>query len=198
MRRLPATVGAVSLIVLASFGQQSPHARRDTRDTTDECIASLSGFPKDAGSPRPPYPIDATGVTLEYFASGCYGNCPAFTLTISKDIAHFDGHAYVRAKGKRTAKLNPRQFETFLHAWHDGNFYAMRDNYCDAHCPDGTVIIVTDIAESSITLTTPTFTKRVYECFSAVSNQPQTPKPPEQYFQLSRQLCAFAKARHWL
>ena len=71
----------------------------------------------------------------------------------------------------------------------------MRDDYCSARCPDGTVIIVTDIAHSSITLTTPTFKKRVYECFSTLNNQPQTPKPPEQYFELSRQLWAFAQAR---
>ena len=144
------------------------------------------------------YPTDMTGVTLEYFASGCYGNCPAFTLTINKETAVFEGRAYVRAKGKRTAKLSSQQFETLLHAWYDGSFYAMRDDYCFARCPDGTVIIVTDIAESSITLTTPAFKKRVYECFSTVNGQPQTPKPPEQYFQLSRQLWAFAKAQHWL
>ena len=185
-----------SLVVFASFGPQVPVARRDVRDA---CIASLSGFPKEVPAPpKPLYPTDATGVALEYFASGCYGNCPAFTLTISKETAVFEGHAYVRAKGKRTAKLSSRQFETFLHAWYDGNFYAMRDDYCDVHCPDGTVILVTDIAASSITLTTPSFKKRVYECFSTVNNQPQTPKPPEQYFQLSHQLWVFAKAQHWL
>jgi len=194
MRLSPATLG--SLIVFASFGAQVPEARRDVRDA---CIASLSGFPKEVPAPpKPLYPTGATGVALEYFASGCYGNCPAFTLTISKETAVFEGHAYVRAKGKRTAKLSSRQFETFLHAWYDGNFYAMRDDYCDVHCPDGTVILVTDIAASSITLTTPSFKKRVYECFSTVNNQPQTPKPPEQYFQLSHQLWVFAKAQHWL
>lgn len=194
---MPTTHVAVVLIVLTSFGKQAPDARRDARN---ECIASLSGFPKDAApTPNPPsYPIDATGVTLEYFASGCYGTCPAFTLTISHDMARFDGHAYVRAKGKRTAKLNSQQFETFLHAWYDGNFHSMRDSYCDVSCPDGTVIIVTDIPESSITLTTPTFKKRVYECFTTINNQPETPKPPEQYFELSRQLRALAKAKRWL
>jgi hypothetical protein len=139
-----------------------------------------------------------TDVTLEYFASGCYGSCPAFTLTINNQTAVFEGRAYVRAKGKRTAKLSSQQFETLLHAWYDESFYAMRDDYCSATCPDGTVIVVTDIAESSITLTTPAFKKRVYECFSAVNGKPQTPKPPEQYFQLSRQLWAFANAQHWL
>jgi hypothetical protein len=196
MRLRHATFGAVALIVSANLGKQSPDGRRDARE---ECIASLSGFPKDVPlPPKPPFPTDLTGVTLVYFASGCLGECPAFTLTISKDIARFDGQAFVRAKGKRTAKLNQQQFETFLHAWYDGNFYAMRESYCDIKCPDGTMIVVTDIPESSITLITPTYTKRVYECFTTVDNKPETPKPPEQYFELSRQLRAFAKAQLWL
>jgi hypothetical protein len=195
--RLTATIlGAVSFIFLVNFGQSSADSRRIAQD---ECIASLSGFPKDAAVlPKPPYPVDLKGVTIEYFASGCLGECPAFTLTISKDIARFDGQAFVRAKGKRTAKLSQQQFETFLGAWYDGNFYAMRENYCDIKCPDGTMIVVTDIPESSITLTTPTYSKRVYECFTTVDNKPETPKPPEHYFELSRQLRTFAKVHHWL
>ena len=122
---------------------------------------------------------------------------PAFTLTIRKEVAFFDGRAYVPAKGKRTAKISPHQFSTFLHAWYEGNFYAMRDNDCDIRCLDGTTIVVTDIPESPITPTTPTFTKRVYECLSTINNRPQTPKPPEQYFELSRQIRTFAKERHW-
>jgi len=196
MRPGPTTIGAISFIIFANLTPQSPTTHRDTRDA---CVASLSGFPKDTPStPKPQYPTDTGGITLEYFASGCYGNCPAFTLTINKESAAFEGRAYVRAKGKRTAKLSSRQFEMLLHAWYDGNFYAMRDDYCSAACPDGTLIVVTDIPESSITLTAPTFKKRVYECFSNVNGQPETPKPPEQYFQLSRQLWEFAKAQHWL
>lgn len=196
MGRAPATLGVASLIIFAIFGPQVPDARNDTRDA---CVALLSGFPRDdAAQPKPLYPTDATGITLDYFASGCYGTCPAFTLTVSKETAVFEGRAFTRAKGKRTAKLSSQQFESFLHAWYDGNFYAMRDDYCSAQCPDGTVIVVTDVARSSVTLTTPTFKKRVYECFFTVNNQPRTPKPPEQYFQLLHQLQRFAKAQHWL
>jgi hypothetical protein len=196
MRAVPTAIGVVSFFIVANLTPQSPMGHRDTRDA---CVAPLSGFPKDTPAPaKPQYPNEMTGVTLEYFASGCYGNCPAFTLKISKETAVFEGRAYVRAKGKRTAKLSSQQFETLLHAWYDGSFYAMRDDYCSVRCPDGTEIFVTDIAESSITLTTPAFKKRVYECFSTVNGQPQTPKPPEQYFRLSRQLWAFAKAQHWL
>src|SRR5882724_5686905 len=33
---------------------------------------------------------------------------------------------------------------------------------------------------------------------SDLTNRPQTPKPPEQYFELSGQIRTFAKERHWL
>lgn len=196
MRFTAVTIGVASLITLSSFTQPSTSARQDVRK---ECIASLSGFPADADlRSKPAFPTELTGITLEYFESGCYGKCPAFTLTISKDIARFDGHAYVRAKGKHKAKLSQDQFAAFLRNWYDGDFFAMRDDYCGAPCPDGTVTIVTDIAESSIKVTTPTFTKRVFECFTTTNGQPETPKPPDQYFELSRQLLAFAKSQHWL
>src|SRR6516225_3598416 len=127
MRPVPAAIGPVFLVVFANLTPQSQMARRDTRDA---CVASLSGFPKDTRLlSKPQYPTDMTGITLEYFASGCYGNCPAFALTINKETAVFEGRAYVRAKGKRTARLSSQQFETPLHAWYDGSFYAMRDDY---------------------------------------------------------------------
>ena len=196
MRFVPATINVVCLIVFANLTAQSPASHQDSRD---DCVASLSGFPRDAPlAPKPQYPTDMTDVTLEYLASGCYGKCPAFTLTINRKTAVFEGHAYVRAKGKRTAKLTSQQFETLLRSWYDGDFYAMRDDYCSVHCPDGTEWVVTDIPESSITMTTPNFKKRVFECFSTVNGKPQTAKPPEQYFQLSQQLRAFSKAQGWL
>jgi Domain of unknown function (DUF6438) len=195
--RIPVTtLGAASLIVLSGFGQSS---QAPQRNTADECIASLSGFPKETSPPpRPAYLEELGDVTLEYFASGCYGSCPAFTLTISKNIARFKGRAYVRAKGEHQAKVTRQQFETFLRAWYDGNFYRMRDNYCDISCPDGSTIVVTDVPESSIRLISPGFTKRVYECFSTNNDRQETPKPPDQYFELARQLQNFAKAQNWL
>jgi hypothetical protein len=201
----------ILLAIIASDGLgQSGTDRQLPRDT---CIDSLSGFPKTspAREPEPQYPSDLNGLTLEYFASGCFGNCPSFTLTIQKDSAHFEGHSYTRAKGKRTAKVTQRQFEKFLHAWFDGKFFAMRDDYCSIQCPDVapdiphtsmtvkvTTYVVTDIPHSSITLKTHTQTKRVYECFATINGKPETPKPPEQYFELSREFLAFTKAQHWL
>jgi hypothetical protein len=195
--RIPiATLGAVSLIVLSTSGQSSQKSQPDAKE---ECISSLSGFPKETVPPlKPSYPVELEHVTLEYFASGCYGTCPAFTLTISRGIARFKGRAYVRAKGRHQVKVSQQQFETFLRAWYDGDFYRMRDNYCDISCPDGSRIVVTDIPESSIRLISPGFTKRVYECFSTDNDRYETPKPPEQYLELAEKLRHFAKAQQWL
>jgi len=154
----------------------------------------LSGFPDGDTAVKQSFPVDTKGITLKYFASGCLGTCPSFTLTFSEGVAHFEGHAYVRAKGKRTAKLTQPEFEELLHAWYDGHFYAMRDDYCAPTCPDGTHIIVTDIPESSITLVAANFAKQVSECYL----EAETPKPPEQYFELKRKILEFAKARRWL
>ena len=195
--RIPlVTLGVVYLTVLSTFGQSSQKSHQDAQD---ECISSLSGFPTESEPPpKPSYPVELGDITLEYFASGCYGNCPAFTLTISKNLARFKGRAFVKANGKHQAKLSQQQFETFLRAWYDGDFYRMRDDYCAFNCPDGSTTIITDIPESSIKLSTPAFTKRVYECFSPVNHQRRNPEPPEQYFELARQLRNFAKAQNWL
>lgn len=188
-------LGIVVIVVSVGWGQVT----NDWKAKQHECIDLLSGFPKDAShQSEPQYPADLNGVTLEYFASGCYGRCPAFTLTIRKDTAEFVGHAWVRKKGKHTAKISQQQFEKFLHAWFDGKFFAMRDNYCDVKCPDGTVVIVTDIPESSITVNAGTYRKTVYECFTTIDGKPETPKPPDNYFELSREFLQFAKAQRWL
>ena len=132
MRSVSTAIGAVSLIIFANLAQQGPVAHHETRDA---CIASLSGFPKDTlAPPKPQYPAEMTGVRLEYFASGCYGKCPAFTLTIAKGIATFDGHAYVRAKGKRTTKLNSQR-KFLRHARRLLFCPLLRRNcdYCDGH-----------------------------------------------------------------
>ena len=195
MRIAFATVNAVLATVLFTFGQ-NPEMRQNA---VDDCIVSLSGFPQDDGlKPVPPYPVELTGVSIEYFASGCYGRCPAFSIIVTKNVVRFQRHSHVRAKGNHQAQLTDQQFEAFLHAWYDGGFYKMRDNYCVVTCRDGTVVTISDIPKSSVKMTTPVFTKKVFDCFTTIDNRPETPKPPQRYFELSRQLKELARAHHWL
>ena len=76
--------------------------------------------------------------------------------------------------------------------------YAMRDDYCQPTCPDGTSTIITDVQETSIILSAPGYSKKAFECFTTIDGKPETPKPPEQYFLFSHQLVQVAKSKHWL
>jgi len=170
-----------------------------TPESKKACLESLSGFPSELATvAEPPFPADFQDVTIVYFESGCFGKCPSFKMTMRDGAAEFEGHAYVRAKGKRKARLDPKTFERLVRAWFDARLYAMKDDYCAATCPDGTSMVVTDIPESSIELTTPKFKKQVYECYTTIDGKPITPKPPAQYFELRRELAAFAKSKGWL
>jgi hypothetical protein len=185
------------MVAICAGSSQTQRGDREKRK--DECIESLSTFATDPGAAIPPaLPSDLKDVTLTYFESGCYGSCPAFTMTLSQNEVEFDGHAFVKARGRRRAKIKQQQFEQFVRSWFDGKFFAMRDNYCGAECSDGMVIIVTDIPESAITLKTAQFKKVVNQCFVKRNGKPIMPRPPDQFFKLASELRALAKANGWL
>ena len=189
------SAGLLALITATISGQSKP----DWQTRRESCVATLSSFAVDPAVTKPPeLPDDLDGVKIKYFSSGCYGKCPAFALWLEKGKATWEGHAFVRKKGKATKQISDRQFAALLQGWLDAKMYAMRDDYCAPTCPDGSSTIITDVQETSIALESPSYTKKVLECFTTIDGKPQNPKPPEQYFELSRQLLLFAKSNHWL
>jgi hypothetical protein len=194
MERLTYVALVVVLTVMLS-GQSKP----DWQTRLEACVAALSSFAVDpAATPQPQIPKDLEGVTLQLNSSGCLGNCPSFTLRLEKNRAVWEGRAFVKKKGKAVRQISEETFGKLVRAWLDADMYAMRDDYCGYTCPDGTEAITLDAQETSVTLTTPAYSKKVFECFTTIDGKPQTPKPPEQYFQFSRQLIELAKSSHWL
>jgi hypothetical protein len=160
---------------------------------------SLSSFAVDPKVTKPPdVPDDLEGVSIEYFASGCLGTCPSFTLHIEKDKAVWEGHAFVKKKGIAERHIPSHEFREIIQAWLDAKMYAMRDDYCEPICPDGTTTIITDVQDTSIVLKTPSYSKKVLECFTTTNGKPDNPRPPAEYSELSRRLLQFAKANRWL
>jgi hypothetical protein len=183
------------MLTATTSGQSKP----DWQARREACITALSSFAVDPSVAKPPQmPDDLEGMSIEYVASGCFGSCPAFTLHLDKNRVAWEGHAFVRKKGKAERKISDRQFADIAQAWLDAKMYAMRDDYCQPTCPDGTSTVITDVQDTSITLKAPTYTKRVLECFTTIDGKPKTPKAPAQYFQLSRQLVQIAKSNNWL
>jgi hypothetical protein len=192
--------GAISLVLFALFaGSALGQSQPKLESARDSCIKTLSSFAADPKTVKAPeIPGDLSGVALEYSASGCFGDCPAFRLRLQKDIATWEGIAYVKAKGKRQRKVSPEQLRALVQSWLNEDLYAMREDYCQPPCPDGSVVIITDTQETSISLKTASFTKKVWECFTTIDGKPENPKPPEQYYRLSRDLVRFAKAQGWM
>jgi len=191
-------IGSVGLIVAltATTSSQSALYRGAPREN---CIAALSSFAVEPSVTKPPdLPADLNGVKIEYDSSGCYGNCPAFALRVEKGVASWEGHAFVRKKGKARKQISDKQFSDLVQAWLDAKIYAMRDDYCDVTCPDGTSIVVTDVLDTTIKFQAPFYSKKVLQCFTSIDGKPRTPKPPDAYFDLSRQLREVAKSYHWL
>ena len=189
------SVALITALTLTISGQ----SQSDWQVHREACIATLSSFAADASVAKPPnLTSDLHGVRIEYSASGCLGRCPAFMLRIEGNKALWDGHSFVRKKGKAEKQISDQQFSEIVYAWLDAKMYAMRDDYCQPTCPDGTSVIITDVQETSITLKAASYSKTVLECFTTVDGKPENPKPPEQYFELSHHLLQLAKSNHWL
>ena len=190
----------ISAVLLAAFtATLSGQSKPDWAERHKACIISLSSFAVDPNNTKPPdLPGDLEGVSIEYFGSGCLGTCPSFELRIVKNKAIWNGHTFVRKKGKAEKPISAHTFSEIVQAWLDAKMYAMRDDYCDPTCPDGTSTVITDVQDTRIAFKTLSYSKTVLECFTTINGKPETPKPPEEYFQLSRRLVQLAKSNHWL
>jgi uncharacterized protein DUF6438 len=185
------------LVLLLAAAAQAQH-KVSVQDGWDKCIADLSGYPSDTAVRQATYPSRLDGISLRYAETGCFGTCPVFQLVLRQGSVQFEGLKHVPTKGKHKAALSQAEFEKFLHMWFTARFYAMRDNYCSIKCPDGLERVVVDLRESSITLTMPDFSKEVYQCFATFNGKPETPRPPDEYFQLTQELQVLAREHGWL
>jgi len=189
------SVTLLALLTSVTLGQSKP----DREAQRDACVRSLSSFAADPALIKPPeFLEDFKGVTIEYFESGCFGDCPSFTLHIEHNKAIWNGHAFVRKKGRAEKQLSSSEFTAIVNAWIGAKMYAMRDDYCQPTCPDGTRTMITDVQNTSITLITPAYSKQVSECFTTTDGKPDNPKPPQEYYQFAHRLVQFAKSNHWL
>ena len=164
-------VGLVGVLTTTISGQSKP----DWQARREACITALSSFAIDPIGTKPPeLPDDLEGVTIEYVSSG-HRRCPAFTLHLEKNKAGWDGHAFVHKKGKAAKQISDRQFcglSTRMAGCEDVR-YAQR--LLPANLPEGTSTIITDVQETSITLSAPGYSKKVLECFTTIDGKPETP-----------------------
>ncbi len=68
-------------------------------------------------------------ITVELMRSGCYGSCPAYTVTVSTNGMEFEGHSYVVALGKHTATVKPKAVLALAQKFVAADFYSMDSHY---------------------------------------------------------------------
>lgn len=99
------SVGLLALLTATISSQSKP----DWQTRRESCVATPSSFAVDPAVTKPPaLADDLDGVKIEYVSSGCYGKCPAFTLWLEKGKATWEGHAFVRKKGKAAKQISAR------------------------------------------------------------------------------------------
>ena len=104
-----------------------------------------------------------TAITLE--RTMCFGSCPVYKLTVrSSGRVEFDGKAFVREKGKRTAQISARDFARLVKKVKEINFFALQNRY-DGKGPNGTGVTVTDLPTRRTSVTKGGQTKTVEDYF---------------------------------
>jgi hypothetical protein len=72
-------------------------------------------------------PDSKVKITLQ--RTGCYGSCPAYTVTIATDGIVFNGPGFVRAKGTHTEIADPSDVRRLAEKFVAADFYSMDDAY---------------------------------------------------------------------
>lgn len=109
-------------------------------------------LPKTHVTPPALRPDSAITLTLE--RSGCFGSCPAYTVTVSPTGIVFDGRSSVVAEGKHTASVDPSDVRKLAKRFEDADFFSMDDSYAAS---------VTDNPTYILTLTVDGHTKSVMD-----------------------------------
>jgi ankyrin repeat protein len=67
--------------------------------------------------------------TITLARTGCFGSCPAYTLSLSTDGIVFDGKYNVVATGKHTDTVSPDEVRDLVRRFVTADFYSMDDEY---------------------------------------------------------------------
>jgi len=84
-------------------------------------------LPKNQVAPPVIRPDSKISISLE--RTGCFGTCPAYTVTVSTDGISFEGDGYVVASGRQTAKVGANEVRKLAKRFVAADFYSMDSIY---------------------------------------------------------------------
>lgn len=114
---------------------------------------------------------DLKTVTIQLERTGCYGNCPAYWLTIHGDgRVEFNGKSHTKEIGPREGRIELDKIRALASIFAEMKFWALAEDYSGAKC-NGRVC--TDMATAITELSIRGVTHRVkhyYGCGSALKS----------------------------
>ena len=119
-------------------------------------IASASARPSDPSLDLTSLPdADVKTLTVQLERTACYGNCPAYTVTIHGDgRVEYNGKTYVKEKGLREGRIEADQIKSLLNEFATAKFFTLSENYsgenCTRYCTDmPTAVTEINVREAS-------------------------------------------------
>lgn len=98
---------------------------------------------------------------VELQRTGCYGSCPAYTVTIKSDgSVIFEGKDHVQRKGRSKATVAPADWDLLVAVLNRSHFFALKGRYSTEE--DGCTTVWTDSPALGITATRGAEKKRVW------------------------------------
>jgi hypothetical protein len=82
-----------------------------------------------------------SSVSISLQRGGCYGRCPAYTVRVNTSGIIFDGDAFVAAKDKHTAAVDPEAVRKLAARFIAADFYSMGPSYIASVTDNSTYIL---------------------------------------------------------
>ena len=124
-------IEAIRKVTYAPFIRNGNPVEAWAQDTVELLSREDSGFlsPQKTFSSFP-VPSPPTTFSIRLSRSGCYGSCPAYTVTIRGDgTVSYKGGWYVSIDGERTTHVSPEAALQLLEKFRKANFFSLKNEY---------------------------------------------------------------------
>lgn len=105
-------------------------------------IAAISARPADQPADLDSLSdTDLKTLTVRLERTGCYGNCPAYTVTVHGDgRVEYDGKGHVKEKGAQEGRVEPDTIKALAKEFAKAKFLTLSEDYsgenCTRYCTD--------------------------------------------------------------
>lgn len=108
--------------------------------TAVSCSLLLIGAISARSADQPPdlnslSDADLKALTVQLERTGCFGDCPAYTVTIHGDgRVEYDGKGHVREKGAREGRIEPDTIKALASEFAKAKFLTLSEDYSGENC----------------------------------------------------------------